>query len=90
MTKRLGRSASRCVVVLTQNYGVSFPIMAKSDVNGAHANEVFKFLKHEKKGMLGIEAISTWSCTHHRVELYQGRRSVPLTRSSSWTARAMS
>lgn len=46
---------------LTQNYGVSFPIMAKSDVNGAKANEVFQFLKHAKPGFLGTEAISTYS-----------------------------
>jgi len=46
-----------------QNYGVSFPIMAKSDVNGAHANETFKFLKHEQPGFLGSEMISTY--THH-------------------------
>ncbi|WFD27289.1 glutathione peroxidase [Malassezia nana] len=44
-----------------KNYGVSFPIMAKSDVNGAKANEVFQFLKHAKPGFLGTEAISTYS-----------------------------
>mgnify|MGYP002714396199 CR=1 FL=1 len=49
------------------NYGVSFPIMAKSDVNGANANEVFKFLKHEKPGMLGIEAIK-WNFTKFLVD----------------------
>ena len=36
----------------TKNYGVSFPIMAKSDVNGDNANEVFKFLKHAKPGLI--------------------------------------
>lgn len=36
-----------------KNYGVSFPIMAKSDVNGSNTNDVFKFLKSEKSGFLG-------------------------------------
>ena len=30
------------------NYGVTFPLMAKSDVNGENANEVFKWLYTEK------------------------------------------
>jgi glutathione peroxidase len=30
------------------NYGVTFPLMAKSDVNGENANEVFKWLYAEK------------------------------------------
>ncbi len=35
------------------NYGVSFPMFAKIDVNGADAHPLYKFLKHEKKGLLG-------------------------------------
>ena len=31
-----------------ENYGVTFPLMAKSDVNGENANEVFKGLYSEK------------------------------------------
>ena len=53
-----------------KNYGVSFPIMAKSDVNGSNANEVFRFLKHERPGLLGTEGISAYQ-TNTRVELYQ-------------------
>ena len=30
------------------NYGVTFPLMAKSDVNGENANEIFKWLYAEK------------------------------------------
>ena len=30
------------------NYGVTFPLMAKSDVNGENANEIFKWLYSEK------------------------------------------
>jgi glutathione peroxidase len=30
------------------NYGVTFPLMAKSDVNGENANDIFKWLYSEK------------------------------------------
>ena len=35
------------------NYGVSFPMFAKIDVNGEHAHPLYRYLKHEKKGLLG-------------------------------------
>jgi glutathione peroxidase len=35
------------------NYGVTFPIFAKVDVNGENAHPVFQFLKSEKGGLLG-------------------------------------
>ncbi|MDQ0272513.1 glutathione peroxidase [Cytobacillus purgationiresistens] len=34
------------------NYGVSFPMFAKIDVNGDNADPLFAFLKDEKKGVL--------------------------------------
>jgi glutathione peroxidase len=34
------------------NYGVSFPMMAKIDVNGENADPLFTFLKEQKKGLL--------------------------------------
>ena len=34
------------------NYGVTFPMFAKIDVNGDHADPLFTFLKSEKKGLL--------------------------------------
>ncbi|GJE88720.1 glutathione peroxidase [Phanerochaete sordida] len=40
-----------------KNYGVTFPLMAKSDVNGDDANEVFKYLKNQKSGLLGLTRI---------------------------------
>jgi len=39
------------------NYGVNFPLMKKSDVNGDSANEVYKWLKNEKAGLLGLTRI---------------------------------
>lgn len=35
-----------------KNYGVSFPMMAKIEVNGADAHPIFKWLKDEKSGVL--------------------------------------
>lgn len=39
------------------NYGVSFPIMQKTDVNGAHANPLFEWLKKEKPGLMGLKVV---------------------------------
>ena len=41
----------------TINHGVTFPLMKKSDVNGDNTNEVFKWLKDEKSGLLGLSRI---------------------------------
>ena len=35
------------------NHGVTFPLMAKSEVNGPGTNEVFRFLKEKNKGLFG-------------------------------------
>jgi len=35
------------------NYGVTFPMFAKIDVNGRHQHELFRWLKHEKRDPLG-------------------------------------
>ncbi|KIP07642.1 hypothetical protein PHLGIDRAFT_89284 [Phlebiopsis gigantea 11061_1 CR5-6] len=40
-----------------RNHGVSFPLMKKTDVNGDATNEVYKFLKSEKSGLLGLARI---------------------------------
>jgi glutathione peroxidase-family protein len=39
------------------NYGVSFPIMKKIDVNGDGADPVYKWLKDEKAGLMGLKMI---------------------------------
>ncbi|WP_396267215.1 glutathione peroxidase [Ideonella sp.] len=44
------------------NYGVSFPMMAKIEVNGQAAHPLYQWLKAEKPGLLGIEAIK-WNFT---------------------------
>lgn len=47
------------------NYGVSFPMMAKIKVNGADAHPLWKWLKGEKRGMLGVIGIDAikWNFT---------------------------
>ncbi|CDO95641.1 unnamed protein product [Kluyveromyces dobzhanskii CBS 2104] len=39
------------------NYGVSFPILKKVEVNGSGADPVYAFLKNEKSGLLGFKGI---------------------------------
>ncbi|PMD29183.1 GSHPx-domain-containing protein [Hyaloscypha variabilis F] len=39
------------------NYGVSFPIMGKTDVNGDKANPLFEWLKNEQPGLLGMKRV---------------------------------
>ncbi|MBU1360559.1 MAG: glutathione peroxidase [Gammaproteobacteria bacterium] len=45
-----------------QNYGVSFPMMEKIEVNGAGASPLYKWLTKEAPGLLGSTAIK-WNFT---------------------------
>jgi glutathione peroxidase len=44
------------------NYGVSFPIMAKVDVNGDGATPLYQWLKAEAPGLLGSKGVK-WNFT---------------------------
>ncbi|MCC7067997.1 MAG: glutathione peroxidase [Burkholderiales bacterium] len=44
------------------NYHIQFPVFAKIDVNGKHAEPLFQFLKKAAPGLLGSEAIK-WNFT---------------------------
>jgi glutathione peroxidase len=44
------------------NYGVSFPMMAKIDVNGPDADPLYRWLTAEAPGLLGSKAIK-WNFT---------------------------
>lgn len=44
------------------NYGVSFPLFAKVEVNGDNAHPLFRALKHAAPGVLGTEAVK-WNFT---------------------------
>jgi glutathione peroxidase len=46
----------------TTNYGVSFPMMEKIDVNGSGAAPLYQWLTKEKPGLLGLTAIK-WNFT---------------------------
>jgi glutathione peroxidase len=48
-------------------FDVSFPMFAKIDVNGAGAHPLYGFLKHEKPGLLGSEAIK-WNFTKFLID----------------------
>jgi len=45
-----------------RNYGVSFPMFAKIDVNGVAAHPLYKHLKQEAPGLLGTKRIK-WNFT---------------------------
>jgi glutathione peroxidase len=48
-------------------YEVTFPMFAKIDVNGANAHPLYQWLKSEKAGILGTEAIK-WNFTKFLVD----------------------
>jgi peroxiredoxin len=39
------------------NYGVSFPVLGKTDVNGDKAEPVYEWMKSEKPGLMGLKRI---------------------------------
>ena len=49
------------------NYGVTFPLFAKIDVNGKNAAPLYEYLKTAKPGLLGSEAIK-WNFTKFLVD----------------------
>ncbi len=49
------------------NYGVSFPMFAKIEVNGDAAHPLYRHLKEAKPGLLGTEAIK-WNFTKFLVD----------------------
>jgi glutathione peroxidase len=57
-----------------KNYGVSFPMFAKIDVNGADVHPLYEWLKDEQSGMLGGRI--KWNFTKFLV----GRDGMPIAR----------
>jgi glutathione peroxidase len=49
------------------NYGVSFPMFDKIDVNGPHAHPLYQYLKDEQAGVLGTKNIK-WNFTKFLVD----------------------
>lgn len=48
-------------------YDVKFPMYDKVEVNGAHAHPLWKWLKQEKSGLLGLEGIK-WNFTKFLID----------------------
>jgi glutathione peroxidase len=49
------------------NYGVTFPMHAKIEVNGPNTHPLYRHLKKEAKGLLGSEAVK-WNFTKFLVD----------------------
>jgi len=58
-----------------KNYGVTFPMFAKIEVNGFQAHPLYKYLKDAKPGLLGSENIK-WNFTKFLVD----RKGEPVAR----------
>ncbi|MCM8611194.1 glutathione peroxidase [Accumulibacter sp.] len=58
-----GEIASFC----QKNYGVSFPMFARIEVNGDRAHPLYQYLKKAAPGLLGSEAIK-WNFTKFLVD----------------------
>src|SRR5690606_10953918 len=51
----------------TMNFGVSFPMFSKVDVNGDDAHPLYLFLKDSLPGLLGIKAVK-WNFTKFLID----------------------
>ena len=49
------------------NFGVTFPLMAKIDVNGANASPLYDWMKKEAKGLMGSTSIK-WNFTKFLID----------------------
>jgi glutathione peroxidase len=49
------------------NFGLTFPLMAKVEVNGDHASPLFDWMKAEKPGLMGSKAIK-WNFTKFLID----------------------
>jgi glutathione peroxidase len=71
-----------------QNYGVSFPIFARIDVNGPAAHPLYQFLKETRPGLFGSERIK-WNFTKFLVDRHGNvvNRFAPATKPREIAAR---
>ncbi len=58
--------ASQIAQFCERNYGVSFPMFAKIDVNGSQAHPLYQYLRSEKSGLLGSSI--KWNFTKFLVD----------------------
>ena len=71
----------------TDNFDVTFPMFAKTEVNGSNAHPLFKALKQAAPGLLGTQAIK-WNFTKFLVDRNRSvvRRYAPTDRPESLAA----
>ncbi len=80
-------SAAEIASFCERNYGVSFPLFAKIEVNGPKAHPLYQFLKKAKPGIFGTERIK-WNFTKFLIDR-QGcvvRRYAPATQPKALAA----
>jgi glutathione peroxidase len=58
--------AAQIETFCASNYGITFPMFAKIDVNGFRAHPLYQYLKNEKSGVLG--AAIKWNFTKFLVD----------------------
>jgi glutathione peroxidase len=70
-----------------KNFGVSFPMFEKIDVNGANAHPLYRYLTSEAPGLLGLEGIK-WNFTKFLVgrDGTVVKRYAPVTKPDAITA----
>jgi len=51
----------------TESYGVTFPMFAKIEVNGAQTHPLYQYLKQQQPGLLGSQAIK-WNFTKFLID----------------------
>jgi len=59
--------AAQIANLCSLTYDVSFPLLAKIDVNGARAHPLYAYLKKQQKGVLGSEGIK-WNFTKFLID----------------------
>lgn len=60
-------SAEEIARFCSLTYGVTFPVMQKIEVNGTHTDPLYRWLKKQKSGLLGSEAIK-WNFTKFLID----------------------
>jgi glutathione peroxidase len=60
-------SAEEIADFCERNYGVSFPIFSKIDVNGPSTHPLYRLLKQSRRGLLGTQRIK-WNFTKFLVD----------------------
>lgn len=73
-------TAEQIQAFCTVNYGVTFPVFKKTNVNGPDTHPLFEYLKTAAPGLLGTEAIK-WNFTKFLIN----REGLPVKRFASAT-----